>query len=49
LRRSELCSKLETEYEKVLPFYKSSLSEEELSQEKANAMKSADEEHTQVR
>ncbi|KAG1942234.1 dynein regulatory complex subunit 2 isoform X2 [Pimephales promelas] len=48
LRRSELCSKLETEYEKVLPFYKSSLSEEEQSQEKANAMKLADEEHTQL-
>ncbi|XP_056123011.1 dynein regulatory complex subunit 2 isoform X1 [Rhinichthys klamathensis goyatoka] len=43
IRLSELCSKMETEHEKVLPFYKSSLSEEELSQEKANAMKSANE------
>lgn len=39
---------METKYEKVLPFYKSSLSEEERSQVKANAMKSADEELTQV-
>ncbi|KAG1945161.1 dynein regulatory complex subunit 2-like isoform X1 [Pimephales promelas] len=48
LRYSKLCSKMETKYEKVLPFYKSSLSEEELSQVKANAMKSADEELTQL-
>ncbi|XDV36392.1 hypothetical protein PO909_006179, partial [Leuciscus waleckii] len=48
MRLSEMCSKMETEHEKVLPFYKSSLSEEELSQEKANAMKSADEKLTQL-
>ncbi|TRY93751.1 hypothetical protein DNTS_011684 [Danionella cerebrum] len=32
LRASEMCCKLETEHEKVLPFYKSSLSEAELKQ-----------------
>ncbi|XP_056122009.1 dynein regulatory complex subunit 2-like [Rhinichthys klamathensis goyatoka] len=48
MRRSELCRKMETEHEKVLPFYKSSLSEEELSQEKANAMKSTNEKLPQL-
>ncbi|XP_059426238.1 dynein regulatory complex subunit 2 isoform X1 [Carassius carassius] len=38
IRLSEMCSKMETEYEKVLPFYTSSLSEEELKKERANAM-----------
>uniref|UniRef100_A0A671PT84 Dynein regulatory complex subunit 2 n=1 Tax=Sinocyclocheilus anshuiensis TaxID=1608454 RepID=A0A671PT84_9TELE len=38
IRLFEMCCKLETEYEKVLPFYSSSLSEEELNQERANAM-----------
>uniref|UniRef100_A0A8C2DL67 Dynein regulatory complex subunit 2 n=1 Tax=Cyprinus carpio TaxID=7962 RepID=A0A8C2DL67_CYPCA len=38
IRLSEMCSKLETEYEKVLPFYTSSLSEEELNKERSNAM-----------
>ncbi|XP_067314712.1 dynein regulatory complex subunit 2 [Pseudorasbora parva] len=48
LRLSEVCSKMETEHEKVLPFYKSSLTEEELSQERANAMKSPTEKLTQL-
>uniref|UniRef100_A0A8C1TL00 Coiled-coil domain containing 65 n=1 Tax=Cyprinus carpio TaxID=7962 RepID=A0A8C1TL00_CYPCA len=38
IRFSEMCCKLETEYEKVLPFYTSSLSEEKLNQERANAI-----------
>uniref|UniRef100_A0A673LQH0 Dynein regulatory complex subunit 2 n=1 Tax=Sinocyclocheilus rhinocerous TaxID=307959 RepID=A0A673LQH0_9TELE len=38
IRLFEMCCKLETEYEKVLPFYSTSLSEEELNQERANAM-----------
>ncbi|KAK7154857.1 hypothetical protein R3I93_009718 [Phoxinus phoxinus] len=48
MRLSEVCSKMETEHEKVLPFYKSSLSEEEQSQERANAMKSANEKLAQL-
>ncbi|KAK6466938.1 dynein regulatory complex subunit 2 [Huso huso] len=38
LRLTEMCRKLETEEEKVLPFYSSSLSAEEQSQEQAAAM-----------
>lgn len=37
LRLADVCRKLETEQEKVLPFYTSSLNAEELSQEKAHA------------
>uniref|UniRef100_A0A672TEN6 Uncharacterized protein n=1 Tax=Sinocyclocheilus grahami TaxID=75366 RepID=A0A672TEN6_SINGR len=33
----EMCCKLETEYEKVLPFYSTSLSEEELNQERVRS------------
>ncbi|MBN3275392.1 DRC2 protein, partial [Polyodon spathula] len=38
LRLTEMCRKLETEEEKVLPFYSSSLSAEEQSQEQAAAL-----------
>lgn len=48
MRLSEVCSKMETEHEKVLPFYKSSLNEEELNQERANAMESPTEKLAQV-
>ncbi|XP_051754136.1 dynein regulatory complex subunit 2 [Ctenopharyngodon idella] len=48
VRLSEVCSKMETEHEKVLPFYKSSLSEEELNQERANAMESPTEKLAQL-
>ncbi|XP_076870282.1 dynein regulatory complex subunit 2 [Brachyhypopomus gauderio] len=44
LRLAEMCRKLETEQEKVLPFYASSLSAEELSQERAHAMEAPSEE-----
>ncbi|XP_026872542.1 dynein regulatory complex subunit 2 [Electrophorus electricus] len=44
LRLAEMCRKLETEQEKVLPFYTSSLSAEELSQERAHAMEEPSEE-----
>ncbi|KAI7807597.1 coiled-coil domain-containing protein 65 [Triplophysa rosa] len=40
LRLSEMCHKLETEHEKVLPFDSSSLSAEELSQERDKAAES---------
>lgn len=48
IRLSEMCSKLETEYEKVLPFYTSSLSEEELNKERSNAMEPPTEKLAQV-
>ncbi|KTG43531.1 hypothetical protein cypCar_00010444 [Cyprinus carpio] len=48
IRFSEMCCKLETEYEKVLPFYTSSLSEEELNQERANAIELPTEKLAQV-
>ncbi|NP_001002603.1 dynein regulatory complex subunit 2 [Danio rerio] len=48
LRQCEMCCKLETEHEKVLPFYKSSLSKEEQKQEKAKAMESSNEKLTQL-
>uniref|UniRef100_A0A671RRW7 Dynein regulatory complex subunit 2 n=1 Tax=Sinocyclocheilus anshuiensis TaxID=1608454 RepID=A0A671RRW7_9TELE len=48
IRLSEMCSKLETEYEKVLPFYTSSLSEEELNKESANAMEPLNEKLAQL-
>uniref|UniRef100_A0A8B9KZV7 Dynein regulatory complex subunit 2 n=1 Tax=Astyanax mexicanus TaxID=7994 RepID=A0A8B9KZV7_ASTMX len=48
LRLAEMCRKLETEQEKVLPFYISSLSAEELSQERAQAMEPPSEELAQV-
>ncbi|KAJ7999153.1 hypothetical protein DPEC_G00212440 [Dallia pectoralis] len=38
LRMAEMCRKLETEHEKVLPFYTSSLTAEEESQERAYVM-----------
>ncbi|XP_066518970.1 dynein regulatory complex subunit 2 [Hoplias malabaricus] len=38
LHLAEMCRKLETEQEKVLPFYTSSLNAEELSQERAHAV-----------
>ncbi|XP_060774262.1 dynein regulatory complex subunit 2 [Neoarius graeffei] len=44
LRLADVCRKLETEQEKVLPFYTSSLNAEELSQEKAHAMEAMCEE-----
>ncbi|KAI5623667.1 coiled-coil domain-containing protein 65, partial [Silurus asotus] len=43
-----VCRKLETEQEQVVPFYTSSLTDEELSQEKENAMKSISEELAQT-
>lgn len=43
LRLADVCRKLETEQEKVLPFYTSSLNAEELSQEKAHAMEAMSE------
>lgn len=48
LRLAEMCRKLETEHEKVLPFYTSSLTAEEESQERANAMEPPSEELAQV-
>ncbi|XP_022530601.2 dynein regulatory complex subunit 2 [Astyanax mexicanus] len=48
LRLAEMCRKLETEQEKVLPFYISSLSAEELSQERAQAMEPPSEELAQA-
>ncbi|XP_072540745.1 dynein regulatory complex subunit 2 [Salminus brasiliensis] len=48
LRLAEMCRKLETEQEKVLPFYTSSLSAEELSQERAHAMEPPSEELAQA-
>lgn len=48
LRLAEMCRKLETEQEKVLPFYTSSLSAEELSLERADAMEPPSEELAQV-
>jgi hypothetical protein len=48
LRLAEMCRKLETEHEKVLPFYTSSLTAEEESQERANAMETPSEELAQV-
>ncbi|KAK2857919.1 hypothetical protein Q7C36_005838 [Tachysurus vachellii] len=44
LRLAGVCRKLETEQEKVLPFYTSSLNAEELRQEKAHAMEVMSEE-----
>ncbi|GAA6096182.1 dynein regulatory complex subunit 2 [Tachysurus ichikawai] len=44
IRLAGVCRKLETEQEKVLPFYTSSLNAEEMSQEKAHAMKVMSEE-----
>ncbi|XP_026782025.3 dynein regulatory complex subunit 2 [Pangasianodon hypophthalmus] len=48
LRLADVCRKLETEQEKVLPFYTSSLTAEELSQEKAHAMEAMSEEPVQT-
>nr|XP_046198294.1 dynein regulatory complex subunit 2 [Oncorhynchus gorbuscha]XP_046198295.1 dynein regulatory complex subunit 2 [Oncorhynchus gorbuscha]XP_046198296.1 dynein regulatory complex subunit 2 [Oncorhynchus gorbuscha]XP_046198298.1 dynein regulatory complex subunit 2 [Oncorhynchus gorbuscha]XP_046198299.1 dynein regulatory complex subunit 2 [Oncorhynchus gorbuscha] len=48
LRLAEICRKLETEHEKVLPFYTSSLTAEEESQERANAMETPSEELAQA-
>ncbi|KAI5109153.1 coiled-coil domain-containing protein 65 [Silurus meridionalis] len=48
LRVADVCRKLETEHEKVLPFYTSSLTAEELSQEKAHAMEAMSEELAQT-
>ncbi|XP_062853478.1 dynein regulatory complex subunit 2 [Trichomycterus rosablanca] len=45
---TEMCRKLETEQEKVLPFYESSLSAEELSQARAHAMEVPPEELAQA-
>ncbi|XP_053492848.1 dynein regulatory complex subunit 2-like [Ictalurus furcatus] len=44
LSLADICRKLETEQEKVLPFYTSSVNAEELSQEKAHAMEAMSEE-----
>ncbi|KAK0148666.1 Dynein regulatory complex subunit 2 [Merluccius polli] len=44
LRRAEMCRKFETEHEKVLPFYTSSLTTEEQTQEKLKAMEPPSEE-----
>ncbi|KAM4612703.1 dynein regulatory complex subunit 2 [Polymixia lowei] len=44
LRMAEMCRKIETEHEKVLPFYTSSLTMEEQSQEKLNALEPPSEE-----
>ena len=38
MRLAEMCRKLETEHEKVLPFYTSSLTTEEQNQARAHAM-----------
>ncbi|XP_010879917.2 dynein regulatory complex subunit 2 isoform X1 [Esox lucius] len=48
LRMAEMCRKLETEHEKVLPFYTSSLTAEEESQERANVMEPPSEALAQV-
>ncbi|MBN3316203.1 DRC2 protein, partial [Atractosteus spatula] len=48
LRLTEMCRKLETEQEKVLPFYPSSLSAEEQSQERAAAMEPPSEQLAQA-
>ncbi|XP_051985716.1 dynein regulatory complex subunit 2 [Xyrauchen texanus] len=48
MRLAEMCRKMETEHEKVLPFYTSSLSAEELSREKANAMEPPSEKLVQL-
>ncbi|XP_017334699.1 dynein regulatory complex subunit 2 [Ictalurus punctatus] len=44
LSLADICRKLETEQEKVLPFYTSSVNAEELSQEKEHAMEAMSEE-----
>lgn len=49
LRLADVCRKLETEQEKVVPFYTSSLNAEELSQEKAHATEVMTEELAQVK
>lgn len=49
LRMADVSRKLETEREKVLPFYTSSLTAEELSQEQAHATKAMSEELAQVK
>ncbi|KPP68532.1 hypothetical protein Z043_112785 [Scleropages formosus] len=48
LRMSEMCRKLETEQERVLPFYTSSLSAEEQSLDRANTMEAPCEEVAQA-
>nr|XP_055070074.1 dynein regulatory complex subunit 2 [Misgurnus anguillicaudatus] len=48
LRLSEMCRKLETENEKVVPFYSSSLSPEELRQERDTAVESPPEKLAQL-
>lgn len=48
LSLADICRKLETEQEKVLPFYTSSVNAEELSQEKEHAMEAMSEELGQV-
>ncbi|XP_056606158.1 dynein regulatory complex subunit 2 [Triplophysa dalaica] len=48
LRLAEMCHKLETEHEKVLPFDSSSLSSEELSQERDKAAESQHKKLTQL-
>ncbi|TVK90489.1 Coiled-coil domain-containing protein 65 [Bagarius yarrelli] len=48
IRLTDVCQKLETEQEKVLPFYTSSLNAEELSQERAHAKEVMSEELAQT-
>ena len=48
LRRAEMCRKLESDQEKVLPFYMSSLTLEEENQAKAQAMEPPSEELAKV-
>ncbi|KAM9482184.1 dynein regulatory complex subunit 2 [Clarias gariepinus] len=48
LRLADVCRKFESEQEKVLPFYTSSLNAEEISQEKAHAMEAMSEELAQT-
>ncbi|KAL0978364.1 hypothetical protein UPYG_G00169520 [Umbra pygmaea] len=48
LRLAEMCRKLETEHEKVLPFYTSSLTAEQESQERATVMEPPSEELAQA-
>ena len=48
LRQAEMCRKFETEHEKVLPFYTSSLTTEEQTQEKRKAMEPPSEELARV-
>ncbi|XP_060796597.1 dynein regulatory complex subunit 2-like [Neoarius graeffei] len=48
LRMADVCRKLETEQEKMLPFYMSSLNAEELSQEKAHSMEAMSKELAQT-